>query len=322
MLYFKKVLYTLFFINAIFIANSALAANKNSGSIIPDIEVYPFYQHSQLTESSFTEGQASLSLKISSTNSIQQLTAILKNWKVPFETISAAPFIIKTDWLLWHYDENTKKTLSEPQNRFFSLNTRDRYRFKFNIEINQEQAVLKLSQTWREQEVDITPDSAMVWLKWQEKPIDTHAVEAFLLRLQTEFEKIALAANQNHPVIIPQTISSKPDELINYLTINKSVATAWSLLVLKLGDKDVSISSADNKRHIITTDWFRPTDNKHDEYHRFKITLTAGATTNESSIFVHHIAVRDKNQTSKKLENSKDKLALEAAFLKNLQLNR
>ena len=327
MLHFNKIshtlwLITLYFGSAIFITDTALASNKSPGTIISDIEAYPFFQHSKLSGSSLSSGQASITLGNPSTISANQLTAILKNWKLPFEVISEAPYIIKTNWLLWHYDENTKKTLSEPQNHFFSINTRDRYRFKFNIEPNNDQTVLKLSQSWREQEIDITPDSAMVWLKWKSEPIDKHAIKAFLQRLQTEFEKIALAENKNQQVVIPQPVITKSDEVTNYQTINQSVTTTWPNLILTLSDKNIPITSADSQRYIVTTNWFQPTSDKPAKFHRFKITLIAGATADESSIFVRHIAAQDKDQNFKKLENSKDKLALETAFLKSLQLNQ
>ena len=122
MLYIKKTSPTLwiipFFLGGVLSTLCPAHASENAGTIIPDIEAYPFFKHSQLSESTLPGAQTTITLETSSSTSATQLTAILQNWKLPFEVLSESPFIIKTNWLLWHYDEDTKKTLSEPQNNF------------------------------------------------------------------------------------------------------------------------------------------------------------------------------------------------------------
>lgn len=340
MVSFKKALFLFSLISILVITDSVSAADNRPGTIIPDIEIYPFYQHTEPVESSFDKGPVSLLLQSPSISDLATLEAIFDGWHLPFEVISENPPIIKTDWLLWHHDEGSNKTLSEPQNNFFSINTQDRYRFKFKLDTSERKTRLILLQSWREQQEDITPDSAMVWLEWRTAPIDEQAIKDFISRLRTEFEKIAIArhASHNPGYKIPKAPASSgsttsPSEVVsNYQTIDKPVTAVWSQLILTLGNKNIAIESADNQRHIVITNWSHAdekklehsseAENNHSRQHRLQITITPGATPSESAVFIHRLSVNDRNQPSKQRINSEEKLAIEASFLHYLQLGK
>jgi len=335
------------------LATSAIAApGKKVAVIIPDIAVYPFTRYSQRLPDDSDNQTPTLVLDTDNTRSLNFITTLFQHWHLPYTESTAnesAQKTIKTDWLFWHYDKDSKKTLSQPVNHFFSLNSRDRYRFELTLKpVDNNQTQLILSHSWREQEVDITPDSAMIWLKWKTVTPDKQAVSYFLQRMQTEFEKLShtnqpvltdkpaihsasisagKADTVNKPVIIAGvTTTITNTTFTNYQTINKPVSASWSALIQAVSDKNIAIQSVDNNQHIIRTKTLHANYDKtthtldlnHSakQTYQFKIILMPGSRHNESSVFVYQ--VHSTGQSEK--QNKTGSIEIASAFLAYLAI--
>jgi len=313
---------TSFVATLIFCQTISAQANNQEVIHIPDGEPYPFFQQSSYFDSKGSSPKAAIFN--TDIKSMQRfLTETFNQWKLAYQTPPSTTNTIDTNWFLWHYDEDTKKSQSKPENSFFSLNTRDKYRFEISLsKTENQQTKLVLSQVWREQEKDITPDSAMVWLKWKPVEPNTHAVKDFIEKIQTEFEKYGInAAHQNIsaptkitaavsvPVIaasLPQStkVTEQPALLNNVIELNVPVQTAWLNLIEKLDEKDITLSSVDTKHHRIRTE---PLDLSYNSdaksvtinsakknKHQFKLLVLPGATPNTATIVAYDVSQNNK----------------------------
>jgi len=304
-------------------------ANKKSGVIIPDNDPFTNYTHTELVQSTSGNHTESILLDKDLSSGTAALEAIFNTWKLPYRTLSKSPTIISTDWLLWHYDKESNKTYSKPENSFFSLNVRDRYRFKLIVKSHDDKTRISIQQVKREQEKDITPSSTMIWLKWLPLPENERAVHDFILRLQTAFETSAISEQKKNIVSNKKSapVSSKqPGIEKNYISLNMPINAAWSKLILALSNKNITLNSVDSERHKISTKWlpvsYNKTDKtlvfKTDEQHKFKFIVTPGDRPEHSSIFIYNLKI--KQGKKEKANSEQDKLA--AKFLQYLQLEK
>lgn len=301
-------------------------ADQKGGVIIPNITSYPIYKYSKLVDPAANNNVASILLSENPASNTALLKTILNAWQLPYDIVSESPAIIKTNWLLWHYDKKTQTSYSQPETHFFSLNADDRYRFTFLIEpYNQNKTRISLNQVLREKQEDITPGSTYVWLKWEPVIEDPHAVHDFLVRLQTEFERIAISEQLSNTFtndVKPAIVTSETDAK-NYLSLNVSINTAWSQLILSLSNKNIALETVDSEQHVIQTKWlpvsYDKTDktlvfnSNNDEQHKFKLIVTPGSQENRSSIFVYPIATK---------QNNNEQAEIAAEFLNYLQLEK
>ena len=116
-------------------SHSANTAGGTNGAVIEDKDPYPLARHSQIIQH---DGSPSLLLKSSSSDYYSTVVNMLDDMGVPYQVISESPAIFQTDWISWHYDAKSKKALSTHTNRFFSLNRRDKYKFRISIKTIQQ----------------------------------------------------------------------------------------------------------------------------------------------------------------------------------------
>ncbi|MDT8283310.1 MAG: outer membrane protein assembly factor BamC [Gammaproteobacteria bacterium] len=305
--------------------------DDKAGTIIPNIETYPQYKYSKLVDPTTNNNVTSILLNGDLAANTRSLKTIFNSWKLPYDIVSESPATIKTNWLLWHYDKETQRSYSKPEIHFFTLNVEDRYRFTFLIEpYQQNKTRISLTQVLREKQKDITPDSTYVWLKWQPVKENPDAVHDFLVRLQTEFEKIATSNQSNFAaadnvaatIITPETATPDAD-VKNYISLNSSINTAWSQLILSLSNKNIALETVDSERHTIQTKWLPVSYDKtkktlvfnanNDEKHKFKFIVTPGSQKNRSAIFIYPITTK---------QNNDEQAAMAAEFLNYLQLEK
>lgn len=299
-------------------------SNNAPGVVIEDKAAYPLYKYSKIIKQ---DQQPSLYLNNFNQDISSVVTGILDSMGVPFEIISNSPATFQTGWISWHYDNESKKTLSSHTNRFFRLNTRDKYKFRISIRNDKHQTLLVLDEVNREHEVDITPDTEMVWLKWKPAEPDNNAITAFMKRLQTEYEIQALASDT--PVIPEVNNAIQPDN--NYVSLNMTAAQAWSVLIRQLANHSISLASTHETQHMVNTEWvyasFNPTTKRFDfsdketQRHQFQLMVIPGSTKNVSSIFAYHTGFQQKTGTSA-WTDEKTQEDSAAAFLNSLSIQR
>lgn len=338
-------------------------SNNTDGIIIEDKEPYPLYQHSQLIE----QGTSSaIILKNKRQNTYSTVVDLLKKTGISYQVISQdisqatskAPSIIQTDWISWHFDADSKKTLSSQNNRFFTLNTRDKYKFRLSIKDIQQHPAITLDKVDREQQVDITPDTGMVWLKWKQEEPDAEAVNAFMHRLQTEYEIHALESKYslaNKPLAISanaaneaaaneatanevatnKTVDIAPVGIVpvfsSQLSIDMNIDQAWALVIKQLSIKSVPLASVHNDQHMLNSKWFYAKfdsktnqlniTSKEDQRHQFQLIVVPGSTRQTSSIFVYHTAFQQ-NSSQSQWSDKETRQEIAGAFLKTLDLKQ
>ena len=310
--------------------------DDKAGAIIPNIAAYPLYKYSKLIDQTTNNNVASILLNQDPAINTASLKEILNSWELPYDIIAESPATIKTDWLLWHYDKETQTSYSKPEIHFLTLNVEDRYRFTFLVEpYGQNQTRISLTQVLREIQKDITPGSTYVWLKWEPVKENPHAVHDFLVRLQTEFERIALSdqlsstfANNVKPAIVVSETATADAK--NYLPLNASVNTAWSQLILSLSNKNIALETVDSEQHTIQTKWLPVSYDKinkalvfnanNGEQYKFKFIVTPGSQENQSTIFVYQTAKKQNNKEITKAQSNNQQADISAEFLNYLQL--
>ena len=291
-------------------------SSDKTGVVIEDKESYPFYKFSQLINS---DNSPSLLLKGSRPVNYSVIVGMLNNMGVPYQLVSEEPAIFQTDWVSWHYDAKSNKTLSHQKNRFFSMNTRDKYKFRLTVKNIQNNPEIMLDNVDREHEVDITSGTEMIWLKWIPIDHEPKAVVAFLQRIQTEYELYALASNK--------TISHKTSS--NHLSVNMSVDQAWALIIKLINQKLVPLESTHNEQHMLNTAWLNAQYNsdtnsfnllsKDLQRHKFQLLVVPGSTPNTSSIFAYHTAFQQ-NDGSSSWSDGGTQEAIAGAFLEFLEI--
>ena len=94
-----------------------------------------------------------------------------------------------TDWVVWKYDKETGKAQSKPG---FSLKKQslERHRFLFTLKAGDSADRVRIvaTDTTRQREVDITPDSEYSWMEWKDRDPQQEAADTFLQRLQLPIE--------------------------------------------------------------------------------------------------------------------------------------
>ena len=315
--------------------------DKSPGVIIPDNNHYTFYAHSKLINNKSGKYESiQLNKNTSSTTSL--LKTILNTWKLPYKILSESPIILKTDWLLWHYDKESNKTFSKPENSFFTLNVRDRYRFKLLVKSHDDKTEINILQVKREQETDITPSSAMTWIEWKPKSENKQAVHAFLLHLQTAFETLAVSEHTKNiigykkslPLAAPAAAATTTQAHSNHISLDMNTDQAWSLLITRLTQKSIAIESIHSDQHMLNTKWqyadFNPEKDswnnleKDNQRHKFQFIVIPGTTNHSSSIFVSHTAFQQnsgkQNSDSFSWSDRRMQQEIAAAFLNSLNL--
>lgn len=294
------------------------------GIVIEDKSPYPLHQYSQLT---IGNELPSLLLKNIKLDNYSIIVSILENMGIPFQVVSESPAVFQTDWISWHYDTETRKTLSNHTNRFFKLNLRDKYQFRISVNDIQQHPVITLNEINRKQEVDITPDTEMVWLKWQKKEPNSNAINDFMKRLQTEYEIQVLASNSP---VTQETSNTRPTSS-NYIALNMTVNQAWSALIKQLKNSSITLANTHNNQHMLNTDWIYAeysTDTndfnfslKDSQRHQFQLMVIPGPSVNSSSIFAYHTGFEQKSNTST-WSDSTTQESIAGAFLDFLNLKQ
>jgi hypothetical protein len=306
-------------------------SDNASGIIIKDKEAYPLSQYSQLVQH---DGSPSLLLKNSKSGNYSIVVNMLDNMGVPYQVVSESPAIFQTDWISWHYDAKSKKTLSTHTNRFFTLNGRDKYKFRISIRTVQQESYLLLDKVSRERQVDITPDTEMVWLKWEPKEADTKAISAFIQRLQNEYEVQMLASNATVPEVAVSQVPStarvvNPNS--NTMALDMSVDQAWGVLIKQLTQKSVSLANTHNNQHMLNTEWmyaeyntaasYLNTSRKNSQRHQFQVLVIPGSANDKSSIFVYHTGFQQNSEEIAWADKNTQE-AIAGAFLDFLELDQ
>lgn len=256
------------------------------GIIIEYKEPFHQYQYSQLINSAGVPG---LVLLTNQQDIASTVVFILDKAGIPYQELSKSPATFQTDWISWHYDAKTKKTVSQPRNRFFKEKTRDKYRFRLSIRYIGQQPNIMLDEVSRRALVDITADTEMSWYVWKQQEPVADAVKAFLKRLQTEYETVMLqtvnpvmagsvAPVRTRPIktagpitpgpavaapaipAIPTTRAEAPVQKVrqtyrNYLPMNLDPGQSWAQSVRQLKLKSIPLSSVHNEQHILSSGW-------------------------------------------------------------------
>lgn len=312
-------------------SHSANTAGGANGAVIEDKDPYPLARHSQIIQH---DGSPSLLLKSSSSDYYSTVVNMLDDMGVPYQVVSESPAIFQTDWISWHYDAESKKTLSAYNNRFFSLNARDKYKFRISIIKAEQKTFLILDKINREEEVDITSGTEMVWLKWQPKEPNNKAVNAFKKRLQTEYEVQMLASNTPAPgtpaaPVVSTSAIAIPNS--NHMALDMSVDQAWSVLIRQLAQNSVSLASTHNNQHMLNTEWvyaeyntaasYLKTSKKDSQRHKFQVLVIPGSAGNKSSIFVYHTGFQQNSEEAAWSDKDTQE-AIAGAFLNFLEIDQ
>jgi len=227
-----------------------------SGVLIVDKEVFPLSRYSQLVQ---RDGAPALLLTGSDSDNYSVVVNVLSSMEIPYQVVSESPAVFQTDWISWHYDEEIKKTMSRYVSRFYGMSRRDKYKFKISIKNIQQQSHLLLDKVEREQEIDITPDTEIIWLKWKPQEPDKHAIKAFLQRLRTEYEILMMAANAPVPVVAPVAPVISTNKVVspdsNYMALDMSVEQAWGVVIKQVAQKSVPMANTRNRQHMLNTEW-------------------------------------------------------------------
>lgn len=317
----------------LFIAAYAFSSYSNkddlSGFILVDKEIFPLSRYSQLVEG---DGPPSLRLTGSESDNYNVVVSMLSNLGFPYQVVSESPAVFQTDWISWHYDEESKKTMSRYVSRFFGTSRRDKYKFRIAIKNIQQQTSLFLDEVSREEEIDITPDTEIIWLKWKPQEPDNHAIVAFLQRLRTEYEILMMAANAPVPVtpaapVISANKVASPDS--NYMALDMSVDQAWGVVIKQVAKKSVPMASTHNRQHMLNTEWVyaeydtetssldaSKTDSQR---HQFQVMVIPGARSDKSTLFVYHTGFQ-RNSGKKTWSDEDTQEAIAAAFLDFLDI--
>ncbi len=299
--------------------------DDSSGFVLVDKEIFPLSRYSQLVEG---DGSPSLRLTGSESDNYSIVVNMLSNLGLPYQVVSESPAIFQTDWISWHYDEESRKTTSRYVSRFYGTSRRDKYKFRIAIKNIQQQPHLLLDEVSREQEIDITPDTAMIWLKWKPQEPDNHAIEAFLQRLRTEYEILMMAANAPvpvtpaAPVISANKVVASPDS--NYLALDMSVDQAWGIVIKQAAKKSVPMANTHNRQHMLNTEWMYAeyntekasldTSKTDSQRHQFQVMVIPGARSDKSTIFVYHTGFQKKSDKNTWADEDTQE-AIAAAFL-------
>jgi hypothetical protein len=260
---------------------------EHYGVVIVDEKPYASYQYSKVIE---YKGTTALIFNDDKQDLKTTIERLLKAAAIPYKLVSASPLLFQTDWVAWHYDAETKKALSQQENFWFTLNTRDKYKFRISATNIEQHPAIIFDKVNREKQIDITPDSTMVWLKWKQKKPNAEAVKTFMQRLQTEHEALALersntastpALVQSHVpqiVVVPVSkvgvsvsnvevsvskevpVVAKPLPITkkigsNTTTLNLNVEQTWALLIRRITNKNISLIDTHNDQHMLNTDW-------------------------------------------------------------------
>jgi len=251
---------------------------------------------------------------------------------LPYQVISESPAVFQTDWISWHYDAESKKAMSRYVSRFFGTSRRDKYKFRIAVKNIQQQPHLLLEEVSREQEVDITPDTAMIWLKWKPQEPDKHAIKAFPQRLRTEYEILMMAANAPVPVAPAAPVIStnkvvSPDS--NYMALDMSVDQAWGVVIKQVAQKSVPMANTHNRQHMLNTEWVYAeyntetsnldTSKTESQRHQFQVMVIPGARSDKSTLFVYHTGFQ-RNSDKKTWSDEDTQEAIAAAFLDFLEV--
>lgn len=261
---------------------------------------------------------------------------ILNKSGIPYQELSKSPASFQTDWISWHYDAKTQKTLSRPGVRFFKTNARDKYKFKLSIRYIEQQPIIMLDEVNRRELVDITADTEISWYEWKQKEPEAAAVKAFLQRLQTEHEIVMLQSVNPvidssvppvtaSPAVITGSITTKPvvaapagkeeapaqkvrQTYRNYIPINLDPGQTWAQTIRQLKLKSIPLSDVHNEQHMLSSGWVYAefnadtkqldTTSKEAQRHKFQLMVIPGSTSQTSSVFVYHTAFQQKSGQS------------------------
>lgn len=304
--------------------------DDSSGVFIEDKSVFPLSKYSQLVQH---DGSPSLRLTGSESDNYSVIVSLLSNMEIPYQVVSESPAIFQTDWISWHYDEESKKAMSHYVSRFYDTSRRDKYKFKISIKNIQQQSHLLLDKVDRQQEVDITPDTEIIWLKWQEQPPDKHAIKAFLQRLRTEYEVLMMAANAPVPVVAPVAPVISTNKAVspgsNYMALDMSVDQAWGVVIKQVAQKSVPMANTRNRQHMLNTEWVYAeynaetssldTSKTESQRHKFQVMVIPGARSDKSTLFVYHTDFQ-RNSGNNTWSDEDTQEAIAAAFLDFLDI--
>jgi uncharacterized lipoprotein len=173
---------------------------KQRGVAIPDA---PDMFVQGTTRLDRNERGADLTLPLDSSETWQLLNRVLADLGIKPKQQDAQRHHLLTGWILWIWDPGLEVGRSKPPLKALTR-TYERHRFEFSVSpaVANAGAVIHVSDTLRQREIDITPDSEYTWLQWQDAPVQADAAWSFMRRLQGNFES-ALSSR-----LMPTTVAS------------------------------------------------------------------------------------------------------------------
>ena len=146
-------------------------------------------------------GGAKLSVPLDVNETWSLLNRVLAGLAVKPREQDAQSHQLLTSWILWVWDAKSEIGQSKPPLKALSR-TYERHRFEFSVISDvPDKAVIHISDSARQREVDIAPDSEYSWLQWQDAPVQDDAAWSFMRRLQGNFE--SALSSRLMPSIVP-----------------------------------------------------------------------------------------------------------------------
>ena len=173
---------------------------KQRGVAIPDA---PDMFVNGTTRLDRNESGADLTLPLNANETWPLLNRVLAGLGIKPKQQDDQRQLLLTGWILWVWNPRLETGRSKPPLKALSR-TYERHRFEFSVSpaATDTEAVIHISDSARQREVDITPDSAYTWLQWQDAELQADAAWSFMRRLQGNFES-ALSSR-----VLPSTVAA------------------------------------------------------------------------------------------------------------------
>jgi len=185
---------------------------KQRGVAIPDA---PDMFVNGTTRLDRNESGADLTLPLDANETWPLLNRVLAGLGIKPKQQDDQRHTLLTGWILWVWNPRLETGRSKPPLKALSR-TYERHRFEFSVSpaATDTGAVIHISDSARQREVDITPDSAYTWLQWQDAELQADAAWSFMRRLQGNFESAlssrVLPSSVAAPRIIEPVRPSRP----------------------------------------------------------------------------------------------------------------
>ena len=207
---------------------------KQRGVAIPDA---PDMYVQGTTRLDRNESGADLTLPLDANETWPLLNRVLAGLGIKPKQRDAQRQHLLTGWILWVWDPRLETGRSKPPLKALSR-TYERHQFEFSVSpaATDSGAVIHISDSARQREVDITPDSEYTWLQWQDAELQVDAAWSFMRRLQGNFESAlssrVLPSTVAAPRIIEPVQPSRPTRDTTAATPTAPVSTAAPAVVV------------------------------------------------------------------------------------------